>query len=95
MRPLFLFGFGCFLDGGVLALHEGFELLAGHVFVLQQELGHGVQLVPVLGQQLQGLAVGGVDDGFDLVVDLSGHALGVALGFAIAAADEDLILRVV
>ena len=54
-RTLSFFGCGGFV-------HDGAELLAGHVLMLQQELGDGIQLVPVDGQQLQGLLVGAVDD---------------------------------
>ena len=44
----------------------------------------------MVGEDLLAAAVGAVDDGLNLVVDVPGHPLGVGLGLLIVPANEHL-----
>ena len=76
-------------------LEEVFELLALHGLVDQQVLGNSPQLLGVIGEDL--LARGGslIEQDLHLFIDGGGGLLGIALGGAEVAADEDGLIRAV
>ena len=71
------------------------EILGLHGLVDQQILGDVAQLVGVLGQDLFAPGAGLVEDLLDFLVDHAGGLLGIALGLAEVAADEDGMAGVV
>ena len=67
------------------------EVLAVHALVGEQILGYALEDVRVLGEDALGLGTGLVEDVLDLLVDDGGGLLGIALGRAEVAADEDAV----
>ena len=76
-------------------LEEVVEFLGLHGLMLQQVLRDGAKLLCVLGEDLFAPGAGLVKDLLDLLVDDAGGLLGVALGLAEVAADENGVAGVV
>ena len=72
------------------AVHQFLKLHAVHLFVDHQILRHQLQLIPVLGEDLGGLGVSGVDELADGPVDLIGHLFAVVALVAQIPAQEHL-----
>ena len=65
------------------------ELLGFHRLMYQQVLSDGAQLVGMPGKDALALGGGLIEDRLDLLIDDTGGLLGIALGLAEVAADED------
>src|SRR5215208_2747685 len=73
-------GRGLLLDEDVLrggSFEQSGELLGVDRLPLEQDLGDVVELVVLVGEQVLGSLVGGLDDAADLIVDLTGDLVGV------------------
>ena len=70
------------------------KLSAAHGLMGQQILRGELQLGPAPGEDLLTAGVGPVHNGLDLLVDETGHVLGVAAGLGHGPADKDLVALV-
>src|SRR5690606_25260303 len=74
------------------AFHDGVDLRRVDGLVLQQQLGHRVQLVDVLGEDGLGAVVRAVQDPVHDLVDLARGLVGHALVLGHRTAEEHLVL---